>query len=102
MNRKLKVSLSAVGSTTFAVLLLAQTQFANGDEFCANATAITFDASLPVSHPTNRCASDKPVSDVSWTKWFSGRSPSFQFHYLDLLELLSRTTDKPTDNDGAN
>jgi hypothetical protein len=98
MNSKLKVSLSIFGSAAFAFLMVAQTQFAEGDGFCANVEQVAFNASFPVSHPINRCASGKPLNDISWTTWFSGRSPSFQFHYLDLLELLSRTTDESTEH----
>jgi hypothetical protein len=97
MNKKLKAKLSIMGSAAFAFLLVAQTQFANGDGFCANVERVVFNAHFPVSHPVNRCASEKPENDISWITWFSGRSPSFQFHYLDLLELLSRTTDEPTE-----
>lgn len=36
--------------------------------------------------------SENKVSDntdrVSWFSWFSGDSASYQFHFLDLLELL--------------
>jgi hypothetical protein len=28
--------------------------------------------------------------NVSWFMWFMGQSASFEFHFLDLLELLSR------------
>lgn len=27
---------------------------------------------------------------VSWVSWLTGRSTSYRFHFLDLLELLSR------------
>ncbi|GAA0858808.1 hypothetical protein [Aliiglaciecola litoralis] len=102
MNRKLKASVSVFGSALFAVLVMAQTQFASGDGFCANVEQVAFNASFPVSHPMNRCAFNKPETGVSWTKWFSGRSPSFQFHYLDLLELLSRTTEDSNDHRSGN
>lgn len=96
MNRKLKAGVSIFGSAMFAVLMMANTQFAKGDGFCANVDQVTFDANLPVNHPLNRCAIDKKENSVSWTKWFSGRSSSYQFHYLDLLELLSQSSDDST------
>ncbi|WP_341502230.1 hypothetical protein [Gallaecimonas sp. GXIMD4217] len=30
--------------------------------------------------------------EVSWGQWFSGNSRSTQMHFLDLLELLNRST----------
>lgn len=30
------------------------------------------------------------VSQQSWYSWFQGKSRSTQFHFVDLLELLSR------------
>jgi hypothetical protein len=32
---------------------------------------------------------------TSWMSWFSGQSSSAQFHFIDLLELLSRFQAKP-------
>lgn len=29
-----------------------------------------------------------PEQSVTWTSWFSGKSRSTQFHFLDLFELL--------------
>ncbi|XOV79687.1 MAG: hypothetical protein ACFHVJ_01725 [Aestuariibacter sp.] len=52
----------------------------------------TLDKTLPVSHPANRCAVE-PVSHVSWFSWITGSHSSKQFHYLDLLELLTRSDD---------
>lgn len=30
------------------------------------------------------------AEQVSWVSWLTGRSTSYRFHFLDLLELLSR------------
>ena len=30
------------------------------------------------------------AQQVSWGAWLTGRSSSYRFHFLDLLELLSR------------
>jgi len=32
---------------------------------------------------------------TSWASWFSGKSSSVQFHFIDLLELLSRLHSTP-------
>lgn len=45
------------------------------------------DKSLPMSHPKNKCHVE---SSVSWLNWFSGKSLSGQFHFFDLLELLTK------------
>ena len=48
-----------------------------------------FNPKLPASHVQNQCARDRDgVAEVSWLSWVAGKSPSFQFHFLDLLELL--------------
>ena len=48
-----------------------------------------FNPKLPASHIQNQCARHKDgVEEVSWFSWIAGKSPSFQFHFLDLLELL--------------
>jgi hypothetical protein len=40
-----------------------------------------------VNGPTTQACVTSPLT-VSWTRWLSGKSSSFQFHFLDLLELL--------------
>ena len=48
-----------------------------------------FNPKLPASHIQNQCARyQEGVEEVSWLSWIAGKSPSFQFHFLDLLELL--------------
>lgn len=101
MNRKSKASLSTFGAVSLFVLMIAQVSFVKGDSLCANFDAVKFNAELPMSHPINRCASEQK-NDVSWTSWFSGRSPSYQFHYLDLLELLSRVGEDSTEHHRGN
>ncbi|TAA46878.1 hypothetical protein [Corallincola spongiicola] len=68
-----------------------------GDACSCEAESITFDASLPVSHPANRCSLQNKASNESWWAWLAGDSRSAEYHFIDLLELLSRsnTTDKP-------
>jgi hypothetical protein len=36
------------------------------------------------------CASNEPVTEMSWYAWVTGKTLSVDFHFLDLLELLSR------------
>jgi len=56
---------------------------------CEFQPASDFNPKLPASHVKNQCARDKDgVTQVSWLSWIAGKSPSFQFHFLDLLELL--------------
>ena len=42
--------------------------------------------SVELSAPN--CNETNNVASTSWAAWFSGKSVSFQFHFLDLLELL--------------
>jgi len=99
MNRKLKAVFS-IGTVMFGMVFMLNTQLSNTDDFCQNIDVIEFNQNLPISHPINRCASANQ-KNVSWTSWFSGRS-GYKFHYLDLLELLSRAADnKSTVPSGA-
>lgn len=81
------------------MLTVAQVPIDEGSVFCSCSQGVVFATELPMSHPINRCAS-VGVTEVSWRSWVSGNSNSYQFHFLDLLELLSRYTEttenKPT------
>ncbi|GAC16056.1 hypothetical protein [Aliiglaciecola lipolytica] len=99
MNRKLKAGIS-IGAITFTLFVVVQPQFSNVDSFCQNIDIDKYTADSNPANPVNRCANANQ-KNVSWMSWFSGRS-RYQFHYLDLLELLSRTTDKqPTSHSSA-
>ena len=37
------------------------------------------------------------AEQVSWVSWLTGRSTSYRFHFLDLLELLSRHKGKDSE-----
>jgi hypothetical protein len=89
------VSISAV----FLVATLAFSNFADneGSVFCSCSQAVVFDTQLPMSHPVNRCAVQLSNRGVSWSSWISGQSNSYTFHFIDLLELLSRYSDAPKD-----
>ena len=41
---------------------------------------------------------DSQCQKQSWSDWLKGESRSAQFHYLDLLELLSRSNDSDFSN----
>jgi len=102
MNRKSKSLFSLVSTplTILAVgayLVLPNSSSGELDAFCADAENITMDNNLPVSHPKNKCASQQ-LNGVSWSSWFTGRSSSYQFHFIDLLELLSRSKESGSNN----
>jgi hypothetical protein len=40
------------------------------------------------------------AEEVSWFTWLTGNSGSARFHFLDLLELLSRNNSQDMGNDG--
>lgn len=95
MNRKSKSLFTLTGMTFSGLALvtaLSVTQVSSDDQnaFCGNLENVVLDQELPVSHPINKCAAGKSQG-VSWSEWFTGRSSSYQFHFIDLLELLSRT-----------
>ncbi|GGI92544.1 hypothetical protein [Shewanella gelidii] len=52
----------------------------------------SYDKSLPASHPKNRCAEK---TELSWKTWLVGNNNSNQFHFVDLVELLSGHQDRP-------
>lgn len=101
MIRKSKSLVSLTGVAFAAVLSLSYASPEEGNLFCSCEANISFDHTLPLSHPVNRCASMQSEG-VSWTSWFSGRSSSYQFHFIDLLELLSRTNDYTQDSKNSN
>lgn len=82
-----------IASILFAAGAIAAGQ--NGFAACDCASDVEPDLSLPMSHPVNRCAFNQ-TKEVSWYSWFSGKSQSGQFHYLDLLELLTRNSHSNT------
>ena len=100
MNWKSKSLLPLTGMA-FAglatVALLSSTQISVDDRnaFCADLDNVMLDQELPVIHPANRCATEQSQG-ISWSEWFTGRSSSYQFHFIDLLELLSRPTNTET------
>lgn len=95
MNRKSKslFTLSGVtltGLATVAILSFSQIASEDTNVFCGMLENAVLDHELPISHPVNRCVTEQSQG-VSWSEWFTGRSSSYQFHFIDLLELLSRS-----------
>ena len=95
MNGKSKSLFTLTGVTltglaTVAILSVFQVSSDDKNVFCGNLESVVLDQQLPVSHPVNRCAANQSQG-VSWSDWFTGRSSSYQFHFIDLLELLSRS-----------
>ena len=100
MNRKSKSLFTLTGMTltglvAVAILSVSQTSLDHRNAFCGNLENVVLDQELPVSHPVNRCAAEQSQG-VSWSEWFTGRSSSYQFHFIDLLELLSRSGSNET------
>lgn len=90
MNRTSKTLLAVLASVLLTAAAYAQVLSSKEAEYCGCSVKTMFDKKLPVSHPSNRCI-DSPSTSVSWFAWLSGKSGSNQFHYLDLLELLTRS-----------
>ena len=83
---------TAAGATLLLMVFMvpaAQQEYVQSYGSCNCDSGIELDNSLPLSHPTNRCAIGQQ-QDVSWLSWLKGGNQSVQFHFLDLLELLSR------------
>ncbi|ARD24165.1 MULTISPECIES: hypothetical protein [Shewanella] len=104
-----KVTLKPVVSlfSTSALMLVAYFVMSDNSnpllaDNCACTENVTYNSSLPSSHPNNRCAVES--DNVSWGDWVTGKSRSSQFHFLDLLELLHNSdkskpiSDMPTNN----
>ncbi|ABI70243.1 conserved hypothetical protein [Shewanella frigidimarina NCIMB 400] len=83
---------SALALLLSQVLMATESNSANSKACVCNSTT-NYNASLPSSHPTNRCAEQS--NDVSWGNWITGNSRSSQFHFIDLLELIHGHKDKP-------
>jgi hypothetical protein len=82
--------MASISITAVAILSFSQISLDNNSKFCGDLDNVVLNQQLPVSHPVNRCATEQSQG-VSWSQWFSGRSSSYQFHFIDLLELLSRS-----------
>lgn len=66
---------------------------------CDCEAGVSYNNALPSSHPTNQCALASSNPSTSWYGWATGSSRSTSFHFLDLLELLSRDSGKSIQSD---
>jgi hypothetical protein len=82
--------------TLVAMLAVGKTSTNNETRFCSCPQTVVFDQGLPMSHPINRCATEQ-ADVISWFSWVKGDSTSYQMHFIDLLELLSRYADETDD-----
>lgn len=103
MNRNSKSLFTLTGLTLVSLTVVALFNFVqiSSDEkslFCGSIENVAIDHELPVSHPTNKCTAANKSQGVSWSEWFTGRSSSYQFHFIDLLELLSRSGNSDAKN----
>ena len=89
--------MTLTGLAAVAVLNVIQVSSYDKNVFCGNLENVVFDHELPINHPVNKCAVQQSQG-VSWTEWFTGRSSSYQFHFIDLLELLYRSGNSDTKN----
>ncbi|AZG71884.1 hypothetical protein [Shewanella livingstonensis] len=97
-DKLLSAPILAVFATSALALLLSQIlmtteRHSANSKACVCSSSTNYNASLPSSHPTNRCAEQS--NDVSWGNWVTGNSRSSQFHFIDLLELIHGHKDKP-------
>lgn len=102
MNRMSKSLFTLTGVTLTSLVAIALLSMHNKslddrNVFCGNLENVVFDHELPISHPVNKCAVQQSQG-VSWSEWFTGRSSSYQFHFIDLLELLYRSGNSETKN----
>lgn len=103
MTSKIRTMYSAAAGLALTLLVVAIVPAAEqGQQFgyCNCDAGVELDNSLPLSHPANRCASGQK-SAVSWLSWLKGGSQSVQFHFLDLLELLSRQVEPSSEQRAA-
>ncbi|MCV2884369.1 hypothetical protein OE749_06645 [Aestuariibacter sp. AA17] len=89
MNRVSKGLVTTCFSAFLVAGIYAMVPTSQTYPFCTAHNPVEFDKSLPISHPHNVCALQTEHS-VSWVSWISGSTTQSGFHYLDLLELLTR------------
>ncbi|MFD2096658.1 hypothetical protein ACFSJ3_11740 [Corallincola platygyrae] len=64
-----------------------------GEACACDMDSVAFDPSLPTSHPANRCSLQNKASNESWWAWLAGDSRSAEYHFIDLLELISSSSE---------
>jgi len=84
MNNPILLKTLAVVLTLSAGVYLLPQQQTVAAAACTNTVVITQNG---MESYTVQCTL---APQTSWLSWFSGQSSSAQFHFIDLLELLSR------------
>ncbi|MFY8273701.1 hypothetical protein AAEU32_06210 [Pseudoalteromonas sp. SSDWG2] len=84
-----------LAGTTACALLFGAYSLQSSPDSIANASTqcqCSYAKSNNSPEYAKKCATQQ--EEQSWFAWFTGDSRSAQFHYLDLLELLSRDDSK--------
>lgn len=89
------VMLTAAGVVVAAAFSVERLTMQNDGLSMNCAAQNDYNNALPSSHPSNRCANQR--QELTWRSWFSGKSRSGQFHFIDLMELLNGHQTKPID-----
>ena len=92
-SKKVTSGLAAV----FAIGLLTNIGTIHSSLNVDSECSATAPYALAQSDAFKQACSANVKETVSWFNWIGGKSPSYQFHFLDLLELLY---DDESANDG--
>ncbi len=90
-NKGRTKTLLTVGGATAVLWMGLSVNSVNTDNLCQFQPVTEYNPGLPASHVQNQCALQH-AAQVSWFSWFFGKPETYQFHFLDLLELLNRDT----------
>lgn len=80
------VKLSLAGGVIAAVIMMAALPQSTSECNWQSQMNVQTRSSISISDQMRVC--DDDVTEVSWYSWLAGKSASYQFHFLDLLELL--------------
>lgn len=84
-------SIAALALVASVITLASGVSLSAKQSVCDFQPVSAFNPALPASHVENQCVRDRDgVEQVSWLSWIAGQSSSYQFHFIDLLELLHR------------
>lgn len=90
MSTSKKISVGAAALFSLGVLVNISAMESNFGSDCECLAASTTNISHSITHdPISHSNCIAQTQDtISWFDWIGGKSPSYQFHFLDLLELL--------------
>ncbi|MCW8109747.1 hypothetical protein OPS25_14670 [Alteromonas ponticola] len=88
-NKGRTKTLLTLGGATAVLWMGLSVNTIQTDTLCQYQPVTEFNPNLPASHIYNQCARDR-TAQVSWFSWFFSKPETYQFHFLDLLELLNR------------